>query len=223
MNQKVLAKEGRLKRYRQYRKNRTSQNNQRKFCQQVGGDDAKIFQQLDAKETERIWTKIWQLHTKKHNEKTKWINNMTKELEVVKESSKEEIYIDLLKTSLKDIKLENARPWWNTWFLVQKIHLHSPRTSSRTEQMHTKSTRTRMDDQRKDHIDPNGSKQRNRFKQLQTHNLPTDDVENINSTNMEEIYYSLTNRVLFPEEQKGCRKGPRDTAELLYIDQHIPH
>ncbi len=40
-----------------------------------------------------------------------------------------------------------------------------------------------MDDQMKDHIDPKGPKQRNRPKQLQTHNLPTEDVENINSTN----------------------------------------
>ena len=38
---------------------------------------------------------------------------------------------------------------------------------------------------------------------------------------MEEIYNSLTSRGLFPEEQKGCRKGSRGTAELLYIDQHI--
>ena len=37
----------------------------------------------------------------------------------------------------------------------------------------------------------------------------------------EEIYYSLTSCGLFPEEQKGCRKGSRGTAELLYIDQHI--
>ena len=37
----------------------------------------------------------------------------------------------------------------------------------------------------------------------------------------EEIYYSLTSRGLFPEEQKGCRNGSRGTAELLYIDQHI--
>ena len=37
----------------------------------------------------------------------------------------------------------------------------------------------------------------------------------------EEIYYSLTSHGLFPEEQKGCRKGSRDAAELLYIDQHI--
>ena len=38
---------------------------------------------------------------------------------------------------------------------------------------------------------------------------------------MEEIYYSLTSRGLFLEEQKGCRKGFRGIAELLYIDQHI--
>ena len=37
----------------------------------------------------------------------------------------------------------------------------------------------------------------------------------------EKIYYSLTSRGLFPDEQKGCCKGSRGTAELLYIDQHI--
>ena len=40
-----------------------------------------------------------------------------------------------------------------------------------------------MDDQRKDHIDPKEPKYRNRSKQLQTHNLPADDKENINSAN----------------------------------------
>ena len=37
----------------------------------------------------------------------------------------------------------------------------------------------------------------------------------------EEIYFLLTSRELFPEEQKGCLKGFRGTGELLYIDQHI--
>ena len=37
----------------------------------------------------------------------------------------------------------------------------------------------------------------------------------------EEIYYSRTSRGLFPDEQKGCCKGSRGTAEFLYIDQHI--
>ena len=45
--------------------------------------------------------------------------------------------------------------------------------------MPTNSTRTRVDDQRKDNIDTKG------HKQVQTHNLSTNDMENINSTNKE--------------------------------------
>ena len=37
----------------------------------------------------------------------------------------------------------------------------------------------------------------------------------------EKIYYSLIRRVIFPVEQKGCRKRTRSTVELLYMDQHI--
>ena len=40
-----------------------------------------------------------------------------------------------------------------------------------------------MDDQRKDHLDLKGPKQRNRPRQLEAYNLPTDDLENVNSTN----------------------------------------
>ena len=36
-----------------------------------------------------------------------------------------------------------------------------------------------------------------------------------------EIYFSLISRGLFPDEQKGCCKGSRGTAALIYIDQHI--
>ena len=40
-----------------------------------------------------------------------------------------------------------------------------------------------MDDQKKDHINPERAPQKNCTKQLHNHNLPTDDVANINSTN----------------------------------------
>ena len=104
INQKVLAKEGRLKRYRQrvkqYRQNRTFQNNERKFYQQWGGNDNKIYQQPDAKETQRFWTKKWQ--PKKHNEKAEWINDVTREQEGLKECPKVEIHTDLFKTTIKN-------------------------------------------------------------------------------------------------------------------------
>ena len=96
INKKVLAKERKLKRYRQrvkqYRQNRTFQNNERKFYPQLEGLDTKTYQQPDAKETERFWTKIWQ--SKKHNEKAEWINNITRGLE---EGPKVEILIELHK------------------------------------------------------------------------------------------------------------------------------
>ena len=102
INQKVLAKEGRLKRYRQkvkqYRQNRSFQNNERKFYLQLGESDTKTYQQPGAKESERFWTKIWQ--PKKHNE---WINNIIRELGGLEEGPKTEIHSDLLKTPQKRI------------------------------------------------------------------------------------------------------------------------
>ena len=87
INQKVKAKEGRLKRYRQrvkqYRQDRTFENNEGKFYQQLGGSDMKTSQQTDTKETEKFWTKIWQ--PKKHNERAEWVNNITRELEGLEE------------------------------------------------------------------------------------------------------------------------------------------
>ena len=40
-----------------------------------------------------------------------------------------------------------------------------------------------MDDPRENHLDSDGPTQRNYSEQLQTHNVPTDDVENTNDTN----------------------------------------
>ncbi len=50
--------------------------------------------------------------------------------------------------------------------------------TTRNEQIPTKSTRTQMDDQRKDHIDLKRPKHKKQSKQLQTYNLPINDVEN---------------------------------------------
>ena len=45
-----------------------------------------------------------------HNEKAEWINNIIREPEEFDEGQKVVIYIDLLKMTLKNIKLKNARP-----------------------------------------------------------------------------------------------------------------
>ena len=77
--------------------------------------------------------------------------------------------------------------------------------------MPTKSTRTRIDDQRKDHIEPKGRNYR-----------PITCLPMMWKIYLQhKVYYSQTNRGLFPEKQKWCCKGSRCTAELLYIDQLI--
>ena len=89
INQKVLAKKKRkLKRYRYrakwYRQNRTFQNNERKFYLKVGGEWAKTYKQLDAREAKRFCSKIWE--RRDHNKNAGGINNMEKELQILKVS-----------------------------------------------------------------------------------------------------------------------------------------
>ena len=67
--------------------------------------------------------------------------------------------------------------------MIIEIHWNSRQTSSRNEQMPTRRTCTWLDNQRKDDINPKGPKQRNCSKQLHADNLPTNDVENTDSTN----------------------------------------
>ena len=49
--------------------------------------------------------------------------------------------------------------------------------------MYTENWDNGMDDQREDHSNPKRPPQRNRPKQLWTHNVAADDVENNNGTN----------------------------------------
>ena len=82
-------------------------------------------------------------------------------------------------------------------------------------------TIVKKDDQRKDYINPKGPSKGtapNNYRPITC--LPM-MWKILTAQIREKIYYSLTSRGLFPDEQKGCRKESRGTAELLYIDQHI--
>ena len=81
--------------------------------------------------------------------------------------------------TLKNIKLEKHQAMMEYMVFGSRNPLQ---TNSRNEQTPTSSTHSRMEDERIDHRDLKGLKQKNHFKQLQTHNLSTDDVENNNST-----------------------------------------
>ena len=111
---------------KQYRQNRTFQNNERKFYR-VGENGSKTYQQPDAREPEQFWSKTCQ--PREQNKKAEWINKMAKELEGFEEGPKVEIHIDLLKTALKKYQIGKRQPWWNTWILVQENQHHSWQTA----------------------------------------------------------------------------------------------
>ena len=61
---------------KQYKQNRTFQNNERKFYQQLGGDDTKTYQKPKAEETERFRLKYSKkIVTKMLNTLTIWQEN----------------------------------------------------------------------------------------------------------------------------------------------------
>ena len=119
------------------------------------------------------------------------------------------------------IKLENTRPWSHTWILVQEIHLHPWQTTTRNEQMPTRSRCTWIDDQSKDHInlkDPLKGTAPNNYRPIMY--LPM--MWKILTAQIWGRDLWLFNKLqIVPDEQMGCHKGSRGVGELLYIDQHI--
>ena len=182
--------------------------------------DTKTYQQPDIKETERFWIKIWQ--PKKHNENSELINNIISELDGLEEGPKMEIHVDLLKTTLKRI---------SNWKAPGHDGIHGFRFKKFTSilgRLALEMNRCLQGAQvpewmtkRKDNINPKGPSKGtapNNYRPIiclpMMWKILTGQIK-------EKIYYSLTSRGLFPDEQKGCRKGSRGSAELLYIDQHI--
>ena len=119
----------------------------------------------------------------------------------------------------KNIKLESARPWWNTWFkkftsIHGRLALEMNRClqGAQVPEWMTKGKTTLIQKE------PSKGTAPNNYKPITC--LPM-MWKILTAQIREKIYYFLTSRGLFPDEQKGCRKGSRGTAELLYIDQHI--
>ena len=119
----------------------------------------------------------------------------------------------------KNIKLENARPWWNTWFLIQEINPNPNRLALEMNRCLQGAHVPKWITKGKTTKDPSKGTVPNYYRPITS--LPM-MWEILTAQKREKIYYSLTSRGLFPDEQKGCHKGSRDTAELLWIAQHIP-
>ena len=163
------------------------------------GSDTKTYQQRDAKETERFWTKIWQ--PKKHNENAVGINNITRELERLKEGPITEIHIDLLKTTLKRI------PNWKTpghggihgfWFKkspsvhgILALEMNRCLQGAQVPNWMTKVKTTLIQK------DPSKGTAPNNYRPITCLRMMW---KILTAQIREKIYYSLTSRGLFPDE-----------------------
>ena len=149
---------------------------------------------------------------------------MTKELEGFKKGPKAEIYINLLKTTLKKLSdwkmpgLDGIHSFWfeKFTFMHDRLALEMNRClqEAQVPEWMIKGRTTLIQK------DPSKGSASNNYRPItclpMTWTISTAQIR-------EEIYYSLTSRRLFPEEQKGCCKGFRGTEESLYVDQHILH
>ena len=117
INQKALAKEGRLKRYwdriKQYRQKRTFE----KIYLQLGEECTKTNQQPNDKETKLFWSKIWE--RREHNRKS-WMDKQHGERVRITRRSPEGKNAPRLTQSntQKSTKSEIVEPWWHARILI---------------------------------------------------------------------------------------------------------
>ena len=147
---------------------------------------------------------------------------MTRELEGLVEGPKAEIHIELLKKTLKKIlnwKTPGHDEIYGFWFkkftsIHNRLALEMNRClqDAQVPDWMTKGKTTLIQK------DPSKGTAPNNYRPITC--LPM--MWKILAAQIrEEIYYSLTSRGSFPDEQKECCKGSRGISELLYIDQHI--
>ena len=170
-------------------------------------------------EKPNIFGKKWQPWEYK---KAEWISNLAKESDALEKGPKAEIHIDLLRTILKKI---------SNWKTPGHDGIHGfcfKKFTSIHERLALEMNRWLQGA----HVPEWMTKRKTTL--IQKDPLKGTSLINyrpitclrriwkiITAHIREDIYYSLTSRLLFPKEQKGCRKGSRDTEELLYIHQHI--
>ena len=150
---------------------------------------------------------------KKHNENDEWINNITRQLDGLEESPETEIHIDLLKTTLKRISNwktpghDGIRGFWfkKFTFIHGRLALEINRClqGAQVPEWTTKEKTTLLQK------DPSKGTAPNNYRPIIC--LPM-MWKILTAQIREKIYFSLTSRGLFSDEQKGCRKGSIGTA-----------
>ena len=153
--------------------------------------------------------------TNKHSDNAEWINNITRELEGLEEGPKTEIHIDLLKTTLKRISNwktpghDGIHGFWFKKFtsIHGRLALEMNRCLQGTQVPDWMTKGKTMLIQK----DPSKGTAPNNYRPITC--LPM-MWKILTAQIREKIYYLLTSRGLFPDEQKGCCKGSQRHSRI---------
>ena len=223
LKQRITAKAAKVSRYKarveQFGQNNPFKNNQGRFYDELKGT-AETNIAPDKGSSTEFWSKIWS-EPAEHKKDAKWLRTVKEEIEVDQQQDLV-ITVEKVKSALAKI------PNWKSpgpelvqgYWLKNFTSLHERIAYQLNECLRQGNVPSWMTRGRTVSIIKDSSKG----------NIPSNCRPIIclpmcwklfTSIIAESIYTFLEDSKLFPEEQKGCRKGSRGTNDLFYIDQSM--
>ena len=225
IRQKIKAKTGKITRYQQrvsqYQQNRLFRNNEGRFYQQLNNESEHLENEVPDAETARnFWSDIWSKEVQ-HNKNANWLHEFRNEVEntSVQES------IDITDEKVKDIL--KRMPNWKApgpdgvqgFWLKNFTSMHKYIRLYLIDCLEN-GTPTWMTKGRTVLIQKDKDKGRDASNYRPITCLPL-MWKLLTGMIADQMYNYLETNNLLPEEQKGCRKRSKGTADLLYIDRMI--
>ena len=215
--QRIKATTGKIKRYNdrinQYRQNRTFQNNQGKFYQQLSsGGQQETNDAPDAEAAKEFWEGIWGVE-KEHNESAEWLgefkndmrgNTLEQERLIITEEKMQQVLRKI--PNWKAPGPDGVQGYWlknfKSMHKALRKHLEECLEDGTPNWMTKGRTILMQKDKEKGNTASN-------YRPITC--LPL----------LWKMYEYLDSRSLLPEEQKGRRRTSKGTHNLLYIDRMV--
>ena len=225
LKQMITAIAGKVRRYQgridSYRQNRLFENNQRQFYRELDQEEERCDDhQPVVEESKQYWENIWS-QSADHKKDAKWLQDLRSEVNLKKQEK-----IDITTGRLK--KIFGRMPNWKSPGpdLVQGFWLKSFSSLHERVRLQLKEcldsgfvpswlTRGRTSLLQKDKSKGNVA---SNYRPITSSPLMWKLLTGVIAA---QIYLYIDQEKLFPEEQKGCRKGSRGTNDLLYIDRAV--
>ena len=225
MKQRIIAIAAKVRRYQGrvdgYRQNRLLENNQRQFYRELDQEEERCDDdQPVAEESKQFWGNIWS-QSADHKKDVKWLQDLPSVVNVKKQ---DKIYITT--GSLK--KILDRMPNWKSsggdlvqgFWLKNFTSLHERVRLQLKECLDSGFVPSCLTRGRTSLLQKDKSKASVASNYRPVTCLPL-MWKSLTGVIADQIYAHSDQEKLLPEEQKGCRKGSRETNDSLYIDRAV--